>query len=192
MRSPKYLREHSDWEVDYFGDLDVNGEEARERMLKADVIITNPPFKMNVWRPFITWLIENKKQFFIFGSYLQKYLVKYVMEHANIFAPKMYKSNMFNFNRPDGTQQRVALTIFYTSFKVPKYKYKYRPAKEEQFYEGIPVYDRVNNVPPDYMGWMYVPITSLCYLQPVEIDKEKTVAGVPGKYIRVCVRRRSI
>lgn len=65
---PKYLAEHTNWSIDYFGDLDMNSEEARERMLNADVIITNPPFRMREWRPFVEWLITNKKQFFIWGS----------------------------------------------------------------------------------------------------------------------------
>ena len=81
------------------------------------------------------------------------------------YSPKIHKSNIFEYNRPDGTKKRVAITSYYTTYKVPIYDYKYKPAKEEQYYNKIPVYDRVNNIPPNYMDWMYVPITSLHYLQ---------------------------
>lgn len=189
---PKYLSEHSDWTIDYFGDLDFNGEEARERMLKADVIITNPPFRMKEWRPFIEWLIANNKKFFIFGPLLQSSsykLLQHVLNHTMLYMPNTHKSNVYDYSRPDGTQKH-AITFFYTTYKVPMRKVDYEPAKEEQYYEGIPVYDRAKHIPPDYMDWMYVPVTSIGYLQPVEIDTTKR--GVPGKYVRVCVRRKAI
>lgn len=181
-----------DWELDYFDDLDVNSEEARERMLKADVIITNPPFSMKVWRPFIEWLITNNKKFFLWGPITQggaMKLLKLIMDNAYIYRNTAHKANTWMYNRPDGLQKPAA-TIFYTSYKVPIYEYNYKQAKEEQYYEGIPVYDKTKNIPKDYTGWMYVPITSLGYLQPVEVDSTKR--GVPGKYIRVCLRRRYI
>lgn len=186
---PKYLAEHTNWAIDYFGDLDMNSEEARERMFNADVIITNPPFKMSEWRPFVEWLITNKKQFFIFGPLLQTHsrkILKYITEHVMIYQPKK-RSNMYMYNRPDGSQKPV-LTVFYTSYKVPVHEYNYKPIDKTQYYNGIPVYDRCNNIPPDYTDWMYVPITSLHYLQPFEIDSTKI--DVPGKYVRVCLRRK--
>ena len=181
-----------DWELDYFNDLDFNSEEARDRMLKADVIITNPPFRMKEWRPFITWLITNKKNFFIWGPLLQsgsRKLLKFIIDNEYIYINKEHKSNVWMYNLPDGSQ-KPANTEFYTSYKVPILEYKYKPAKEEQYYEGIPVYDKLKNIPKDYNDWMYVPVTSLSYLQPFEIDDTKR--GVPGKYVRVCVRRRAI
>lgn len=181
-----------DWELDYFDDLDFNSEEARARMLKADVIVTNPPYRMKEWRPFVEWLIANNKKFFIWGPLLQSgsfKLLKYVTEHAYIYRNKEHKQNVWMYDRPDGSQ-KPATTFFYTSYKVPKVEYKYVPAKEEQYYESIPVYDRTKNIPPDYMDWMYVPITSIGYLQPFEIDATKR--GVPGKYVRVCLRRKAI
>ena len=180
-----------DWEIDYFNDLDFNSEEARDRMLKADVIITNPPFRMKEWRPFVEWLIANNKKFFIWGPILHSVnqkLLKYVTEHTYIYLNKEHKHNVWAYNRPDGTQKPAA-TVFYTSYKVPILEYKYKPAKKEQSYNNIPVYDRLYNIPLDYMGWMYVPITSIVYLQPFEIDYTK--CGVPGKFTRVCLRRKS-
>ena len=189
---PKYLAEHTNWSIDYFGDLDMNSEEARERMLNADVIITNPPFRMCEWRPFVEWLITNKKQFFIWGPLYtsrSKKTLKLILDYGMIYKPKNYGCHTYMYNRPDGSQ-KAAVTEFYTSYKVPVYGYTYKPIDEIQYYNGIPVYDRRCNIPPDYTGWMYVPITTLHYLQPFEIDITKKC--VPGKYVRVCVRRKAI
>ena len=189
---PKYLFEHTNWAIDYFGDLDMNSEVARERMLNADVIITNPPFKMSEWRPFVEWLITNKKQFFIWGPLFQCgnfKLLKLILDYGMLYKPKNTNYHMYMYNRPDGSQ-KAANTEFYTSYKVPVYEYNYKPIDEIQYYNGIPVYDKTRNIPPDYMDWMYVPITSLLYLQPFEIDSTKR--GVPGKYVRVCVKRKAI
>lgn len=187
---PKYLLEHTNWSIDYFGDLDFNSEEARERMLKADVIITNPPFRMKEWRPFVEWLIANNKKFFIWGPILssgsQKTL-KLILDHGMIYMLKIHTSNMYMYNRPDGVQKH-AVIVFYTSYKVSILKYDYIPVNEPQYYNGIPVYDKTKNVPLNYKDWMYVPVTSIGYLQPFEIDDTKR--GVPGKYVRVCIRRK--
>lgn len=106
-----------------------------------------------------------------------------------LYRPKNHKANMYNYKCPDGSLQRVALTIFYTTYKVPIYEYKYRPVNDVQYFNNIPVYDRVNNIPLDYTGWMYVPVTSITYLQPVEID-DNINSNIPNKYVRVCVRRK--
>lgn len=82
---PKYLIEHTNWSIDYFGDLDVNSEEARERMRKADVIITNPPFKISEWRPFVEWLIANNKKFFIWGSSVNVKLSKNIKTYFRLW-----------------------------------------------------------------------------------------------------------
>lgn len=187
---PKYLAEHTNWSIDYFGDLDMNGEEAHERMLNADVIITNPPFRLREWRPFVEWLIANKKQFFIWGPLLQTgsiKLLQFVTSNSMMYMSIKNKSNIWLYNRPDGSQ-KPAITYFYTTYKVPVYEYKYKPTTENQFYNGIPVYDKVNNIPLNYDGWMYVPSTSLIYLQPFEIDITKH--GVPNKYVRRCIKRK--
>lgn len=189
---PKYLFEHTNWSIDYFGDLDVNSKEARERMLNADVIITNPPFKMSEWRPFVEWLITNKKRFFIWGpliSQSSQKTLKLILDHGMIYRPKGHKANVWLYNCPNN-KQKAAKTFFYTSYKVPIYDYKYKHVDEVQYYNNLPVYDKLHNIPPNYMDWMYVTATSISYLQPFEIDITKR--GVPGKYIRFCIKRRGV
>ena len=186
----KWLQDNTDWKIIYFGDKDVNGEEARAIMLEADVIITNPPFSMNLWKPFMTWLIENKRNFFIFGPILKsdsKKLAKLVYKHSYLYTVKNNKSNVWEYDTLT-SGRKYASTLFYTSYDVPYLEYEYKePTKPIETYEGIPVFDYTRNIPKDYYDWMYVPCTSLKYIKHFELDDTKI--GVPGKYTRLCIRR---
>ena len=186
----KWLQNNTDWNIIYFGDKDVNSEEARTIMLEADIIITNPPFGFKVWRPFITWLIENKKNFFIFGLIIgsnSPKLAKLVFEHSYIYKVKTHKSNWWKYDTINSGLQH-ALTLYYTSYDVPYLDYDYKEPKEHiELYEGIPVFNKTKNIPKDYKGWMYVPVTSVTYIKYFELDDTKK--NVPGKYDRYCIRR---
>ena len=186
----KWLQDNTSWNIIYFGDKDVNSEEARSIMIEADIIITNPPFSMNVWKPFMTWLIENKKKFFVFGPIIQSgslKLAKNIYKHSYLYTVKNHKSIMWEYDTiHDGRQQ--ANTIFYTNYDVPYLDYEYKePSKPIETYEGIPVFDYTKNIPKDYYDWMYVPCTSPRYIKHFELDDTKR--GVPGKYSRYCIRR---
>ena len=186
----KWLQDNTDWKIVYFGDKDVNSEEARAIMLEADIIITNPPFSLNVWKPFMTWLIENSKNFFVFGPILQsgsQKLAKNVFKHSYLYSVKSHKSIAWKYDTlNDG--RKYANTIFYTNYDVPYLDYEYKePNKPIETYEGIPVFDYTKNIPKDYYDWMYVPCTSPRYIKHFELDDTKR--GVPGKYNRYCIRR---
>lgn len=186
----KWLQDNTDWNIIYFGDKDVNSEEARDIMLEADVIITNPPFSMRVWRPFMTWLIANTKNFFIFGPIMQTgstKFVKFICEHSYIYKVPSHKTNAWEYNTLASGNQ-YARTLFYTSYDVPYLDYKYKePTEPIETYEGIPVFNKTKNIPKDYKGWMYVPCTSITYIKEFELDDTKN--GVPGKFSRYCIRR---
>lgn len=186
----KWLQDNTDWNIIYFGDKDVNSEEARAIMLEADVIITNPPFSMAVWRPFMTWLITNKKNFFVFGPILtsdSRTLAKFVYEHSYIYTVKSHKFNMWEYDTIYDGRKR-ANTLYYTSYDVPYMDYEYKePSEPIELYEDIPVFNKTRNIPKDYMDWMYVPCTSITYIKDFELDDTKR--GVPGKFCRYCIRR---
>jgi hypothetical protein len=48
------------------GDGDFRSKEIRKLRDEADIIVTNPPFSL--FREFVVWLIESKKQFIIIGN----------------------------------------------------------------------------------------------------------------------------
>lgn len=185
----KWLQNNTDWNIIYFGDKDVNSEEARAIMLKADVIITNPPFSMDIWIPFMTWLIENKKNFFVFGPILttSQTITKLVHEHSYTYKVKSHKSHWWEYDTISSGRQ-CSITLYYTSYDVPYMDYEYKePSEPVELYEGIPVFNKTRNIPKDYTGWMYVPCTSIEYIKDFEINDTKK--GVPGKFNRYCIRR---
>ncbi len=56
-----------DLEWDYLeGDGDFRSDEVKKLRNESDIIITNPPFSL--FREFLSWLIEAKKQFIIIGN----------------------------------------------------------------------------------------------------------------------------
>lgn len=57
----------NDLEWEYLnGDGDFRSEEVKKLRDEADIIITNPPFSL--FREFLNWIMEGKKQFLIIGS----------------------------------------------------------------------------------------------------------------------------
>ena len=56
-----------DLQWDYLdGDGDFRSEEVKKLRDEADIIITNPPFSL--FREFLAWIVEAKKQFIIIGN----------------------------------------------------------------------------------------------------------------------------
>lgn len=64
----KYLKNNVDCEVFYQYEKDFNSEEIRAEMLKCDVIVTNPPFRMKELRPLVEFILENNLDFILWGS----------------------------------------------------------------------------------------------------------------------------
>ena len=59
--------DHEDIEFTYLqGDGDFRSPEVTKLRDEADIIITNPPFSL--FREFLTWILENNKQFLIIGN----------------------------------------------------------------------------------------------------------------------------
>jgi hypothetical protein len=59
--------DYQDIEWDYLqGDGDFRSEELRALRDETDIVITNPPFSL--FRPFLAWIIEAKKQFVVIGN----------------------------------------------------------------------------------------------------------------------------
>ena len=180
----KWLRDNTNSEV-IASSIDVNSEEARELMLTADMIITNPPFSLKVFTPFLKWLYNSNKDYLIWGPLLicsgrSLGLYPYI---KYIYMPT--ERNTYMYDRPDGLK-KPASTVFYTSIDVPYLDYDYKPAKEQEFFEGIPVFNRTRNIPKDYYDWMWVPVTALQRIKYYEISK---ASGPNGHFIRLLIRR---
>ena len=164
---------------------DMNGEYARQKMLEADLVVTNPPFS-SCWNELFKWLTKNKIEYFIFGPTLKGDDLVHLVN--NIYKCPTHKS--LNWDYTVGSSLKSAATVFYTSLPVFKNDYEYKaPKKEITYFEGIPVYDRTENVPKDYFDWMYVPVTFIYFVDLSDFDVGG-LARPPTKYIRFKVRRK--
>lgn len=167
---------------------DMNGDYAREMMLKSDLVVTNPPFKRSEWKPFFLWLVDNKIDYFIFGPIIQAGDRPLYARMTYTYCP--YKSNMAYYARPDG-KIVPALTIFYTSLPVKNDEYSYKPSKKSiSYFNGVPVFDRTCNYPKDFYDWAYVPCTAISRLNLMNYEFDITDRGVPGKFNRLKIRRK--
>ena len=180
----KWLRDNTNSEV-IASSIDVNSKEARELMLTADIIVTNPPFSSKVFSPFFKWLYDNNKDYLIWGPLTLSNAtslgcVPYI---KYIYIPRNCK--VYTYARPDGSEKSAA-TLFYTSIDVPYLDYDYKPAKEQEFFEGIPVFNRSQNIPKDYYDWMWVPVTAIRKIKYYEVKKS---GGPNGHYVRLLIRR---
>lgn len=81
-----------DLEWDYLdGDGDFRSEEVKKLRDEADIIITNPPFSL--FREFVNWIIEAKKDFLIIGN---QNAITYKEIFPLIKDNKMWTGNRFN------------------------------------------------------------------------------------------------
>lgn len=198
----KWLKENTSSYITYSGlpDIDMNSEKAKELMLKADMVITNPPFSMKYWKPFFIWLNDiyvkqYNKDYFIFGPVNSS--ASWYDSKSKLFEKVIYIYSLEGSRflvRPYATKEdglKCAGTMWYTSLKCKPLSLKYKPSKKPQeYYENIPVYNRSEHVPPEYDDWMYVPCTYLRFIDLGAYEIDYDDKGVPEKYIRLKIRKK--
>lgn len=59
----KWLKNNCNANILFQYEKDFNSDEVRAEMLKADIIITNPPFQKKHLNPLVTYLLANNKDF---------------------------------------------------------------------------------------------------------------------------------
>lgn len=186
--------EDLDWEYLQW-DGDFKSEEIRKLRDEADIIITNPPFSL--FRDFLSWLMEGKKQFVIIGNMnaiKYKNLFPLIQENKiwlgagkndgrNIWyqIPDIY--NDFHKEEDGKKYAFVAGTIWFTNLDhgrrhqpltlmkeadINKFSTKKQFEKYEN-YDAIEV-SLVKNIPSDYKGIMGVPISFLSKYSPDQFE----------------------
>ena len=127
----KYLKNNVDCEVFYQYEKDFNSEEIRTEMLKCDVIVTNPPFKMKELRPLVEFILENNLDFILWGS---TYNATFYFNFAHQY--DFQRVNMHPYLNNKG-EIKYAPSRLYSSFPV-KHSFTIREEKRH---------------PIDYMPW---------------------------------------
>jgi len=199
------------------GDGDFRSEEVTKLRDEADIIVTNPPFSL--FREFLAWIVEAKKQFLIISNVnapTSKEIFPLVKEN------KIWLGNNCTrwFLTPNGTLFETARTYWLTnldhgrrhqplslmpSSNVLRYS-KHKEIKGKKEFDKYDNYDAIDvpftdAIPSDYKGVMGVPISFLEKYCPeqfeiigneydLNIDKGRGYINGKRMYSRVFIKHK--
>lgn len=176
-------------------DWDFRSEECIELLKQADIVVTNPPFSL--FREYITQLVKYDKNFLILSNmnaitYKEVFpLIKenriwtwYWFNMSMVYKttyPNLLEANrkfvIWKWYNPDDWYVKVPAICWFTNLDIKKrhedlimYK-KYNPEEYPKYgnYDAIEV-SMVNDIPYDYDGIMWVPITFLDKYNPEQFE----------------------
>ena len=193
----KWLKDNTNSVITYSClPIDMNSEEAHKLMLEANMVITNPPYSMRHWRPLFIWLNdvyvdEYHKDYFIWGPMPIAWVGELFQRIKYSYVLLKGGKSVGTYIRPDGSM-KAANSYYYCSFKTPRPKLKYKEPKTQiKYHNGVPVFDRCENVPPTYGGWMYVPCSYINFINLNDYELDCTEHWqIPGKFVRWKIRRK--
>ncbi len=166
---------------------DFRSPECIEILKEADIVLTNPPFSL--FREYITQLMEHKKKFLIIwndNAITYKEVFKFIKENKLWF----WYGKVKEFKKPDKTTQKFGNVGWFTNLETTKryedlilYK-TYNPNEYPKYdnYDAINV-DKVKDIPINYTGPMWVPITFLDKYNPKQFEILGMSSGnIVGEY----------
>ncbi len=167
---------------------DFRSPECIEILEEADIVVTNPPFSL--FRDYVAQLFEYEKKFVIVGNQnaiTYKEFFPYFKENkvwlwngfsgwAAHFINKHYEDYATAGDHKEW-MIRVSWVVWFTNLEIQKrhedlilYK-KYTPEEYPKYdnYDGINI-DKTKDIPMDYPGIMWVPITFLDKYNPDQFE----------------------
>ena len=161
-------------------------QESINILRQSDLVFTNPPFSLK--NQFLDLLIEERKEF-IFVAPITCFSKTYIEYYNKGLIDTSY-SRTVKFD----TKNIGVVTI--TSFKNPykqKINYSGNPLKEFEDKTGFPVINKINDLPPSWDDWIYVPITFLQYQESQDYIikyNRYTYVGGKEKFLRLLVKKK--
>jgi hypothetical protein len=202
--APTYGLETSDGinfeRIELQGDGDFRSAECVEQLLRADIVVCNPPFSL--FREYVAQKIQYGKKFLIIGSngaVIYKEIFKLVQDN------KMWIGRTFpkTFTRPDGTTQKFGNICWFTNMG---HKRRYEDMiLYQSYYENKELYptydnynainvDKIKDIPDDYFESIGVPLTFFNTYNPSQFEVLDKNDGLyingSKKYVRVFIRRK--
>ncbi len=171
------------------GKGDFRSAEARAKLERADIVVTNPPFTL--FRHLMTQLIEanpdrvgliaggdavKDKKFLIIGF---QSAITYDCVFPLLQSGQMWlgvKNKPMTFDRPDGTTKAVPITWFTNLSHYKRAEFIKTPTKFADMkrvkYDNFDAIDckYLKNLPSDYDGVMGVPITFMGFHNPAQFE----------------------
>lgn len=200
----------SDDDVMYFNaDGDFRSKESIELLLKADIVVTNPPFSL--FREYVAQLVKYEKKFLIIGNinaitYKEIFsLIKnnkvwlgvnmgrgisgfIVPEHYELYGTETRIDDIGN--RIISPNNCLWLTNMDNAIRNEEIVLTKRYADNELAYPRYDNYDGINvdktqDIPMDYAGYMGVPITFLHKFNPKQFEIIKFRKGDDDKDLSI-------
>lgn len=222
MGDVEYLLRHSkNTATPLQEDGDFRSSECIEILKEVDIVVTNPPFSL--FREYVTQLFEYNKKFIIVGNQnaiTYKEIFKFIQDDrlwlgygfnggAAHFINKHYEDYATAGNHKEW-MIRVSGVTWFTNIEIQKRHedlilYKTYKGNEKEYpkydnYDAINV-DKTKNIPVDYSGVIWVPITFLDKYNPEQFeiikfrkgDDEKDLC-INGKcpYFRILIKNKKL
>lgn len=185
-----------------FGGDDFRSFESMEKLHKADIVITNPPFSLFI--DFMDILFASGKKFLVLGNrsaVIYKNIFPWIKNNQLWFGVRRWTGGM-NFITEEGIRGVPAIWFTNIDHGIPPPELPFTKLVDMPTYDNA---DAVNinrsaHFPPGYTGIVGVPITFLEWYNPLKFeilgrDKDFTTDGdichINGEplYIRLFVRR---
>lgn len=192
----RWLDLNNDWKINLSDttktplkqNWDFRSPECIELLKESDIIITNPPFSL--FREYVSQLFEYEKKFVIIwnnNAITYKEIFKIIKENklwlwynANKTMEFRLSDDYEKWSRIDETWKKywiVPAISWYTNLEISKRHedlilYKNYNEKEYQKYDNYDAInvDRVKDIPVDYSGKMWVPLTFLNNYNPEQFE----------------------
>ena len=159
------------------GNGDFRSEECLAILDECDIVATNPPFSL--FREYIATLVEHGKKFIVLGNMnaiTYKEIFPLIKDNRIWLGPPACNGGK-TYTRPDGTEQKMGNTMWFTNMDhkqrhEPLILYKeYNPTDNPRYdnYDAIEV-SKTSEIPMDYDGVMGVPISFLDKYCPEQFE----------------------
>jgi len=187
----------------FYSEKDFRSIESINNLIKADIVVTNPPFSL--FKDYIEQLRWYNKKFLIIGPKLAA-STSYMWSLMTSGSVWYGCSDVKNFLKPDGSTKTLGNTCWYTNLKPKTTVKRYLPLR--RLYEGnewrYPKYDNYNaievsrlaDLPKGFQGVAGVPASYMDKHDPdrFEIVGKENNLCIDGKNIfrRIMIRERVV
>jgi len=170
------LRQDTNVAITLKGNWDFRSEECIEFLKQADIVVTNPPFSL--FREYVAQLIKYNKKFIIIwndNAVTYKWIFNLIKDNKLW----LWCWKVKEFRQPNWNIQKFGNIWWYTNLEIKKrhedlilyktYKWNEREYLKYDNYDAIEV-PKITNIPIDYNGVIWVPITFLNNHNPEQFE----------------------
>ena len=196
-----------DGEKEYIKDLSDDGScisDSRDEIYeKCDIIVTNPPFTLDVFNPFFQKLMNlhktHNKDFMVFGSITSAYKAPFQYLKKEDVYLSVIQTSKYPFDLQDGSEIEVGFLCYETFEKpkprlIPKGKFDNLKYLTYDNYDAINV-DKFEDIPIGYVENIGIPPTCIGHAVANDYkiidDLKKPIINGTNKFERIIIRKKT-